>query len=538
MTQIGEGIAVTQITDPDKPHWVQVEYKYANGKPVKGRFIATDSSGMTWAGILNDKGQACLSGLPPGSVEFELVAEDTEAELKQMRASIKTVLDGIIAEQKAEAAKHEKELAQQNALMQAGSHYWAYTKGFWNGAVGLVTFAKDVVVKTAEVAQYLSPLERINNLLHAGYKSYQDGTLTSAQWKQNLAKNLQDEEIKDIAHILGIDARHLSPEGLQQLKELFAEAYEITAFIADDKESLDLLTQFGKDYAGAQSSIEWAEFAGGGVFEIVLAALLLMFTGGAGNIAQGASKIRHAGKLKSLGSIFRNLGKLLKRKKLRRKIRVNVDTKKPVQTELPKDKKIASADRNNKKKSVGRSLAEERAHVKNLSQEAAEAEKRGDLKLRDAKIAEARSFLSERVLDNPDIPNADKPKALIDRLDVSSPKDKAVFWSGDKNAAKQLAKEIDGVCLETTNGGRIIDDWPELNNKFPGWAGDPPPNGFDFWGGVSEKYASGVTGDVRVIQTAERAAQGGGYVWKNAEKAVLENSMESGSVTKIINIVL
>ena len=75
-----------------------------------------------------------------------------------------------------------------------------------------------------------------------------------------------------------------------------------------------MLTQFGKDYAGAQSSIEWAEFAGGGVFEIVLTALLLMFTGGVGNVAQGASKIRHAGKLKSLGSIFRNLGKLLKRK--------------------------------------------------------------------------------------------------------------------------------------------------------------------------------------------------------------------------------
>ena len=148
-----------------------------------------------------------------------------------------------------------------------------------------------------------------------------------------------DEEIKDIARILGIDAKHLSSEGLQRLKELFAEAYEITAFIADDKESLDMLTQFGKDYAGAQSSIEWAEFAGGGVFEIVLTALLLMFTGGVGNVAQGASKIRHAGKLKSLGSIFRSLGKLLKRKKLRKKNRVNVDTKKPVKTELPEDKK-------------------------------------------------------------------------------------------------------------------------------------------------------------------------------------------------------
>ncbi len=74
-----------------------------------------------------------------------------------------------------------------------------------------------------------------------------------------------------------------------------------------------------------------------------------MFTGGAGNIAQGASKIRHAGKLKSLGSIFRNLGKLLKRKKLRRKVRVNVDTKKPVKTELPRDTKVSSKPNAEKK---------------------------------------------------------------------------------------------------------------------------------------------------------------------------------------------
>src|SRR5690554_1626566 len=122
--------------------------------------------------------------------------------------------------------------------------------------------------------------------------------------ERKLVQNLQDEEIKDIACILGIDANDFSAEDLQKLKQTFAEAYEITAFIADDPETLDMLTQFGKDYAGAQSTIEWAEFAGGGVFEIVLTALLLMFTGGVGNVAQAASKIRHAGKLKSLGLYF------------------------------------------------------------------------------------------------------------------------------------------------------------------------------------------------------------------------------------------
>src|SRR5690606_15720534 len=263
-------------------------------------------------------------------------------ELARTRADIKAVLDQIIEEQRAEAAQHEAELARQSAFGQAASHYGAYLKGIWNGAVGLVTFVKDAAVKTAEIAQYLNPLERVNNALHAAYQTYRDGAMNSAQWKESFVSNLQDEEIKDIARILGIDPSHLSPEGLQNLKNLFAEAYEITAFIADDPESLDMLTQFGKDYAGAQSSIEWAEFAGGGGFEIVLTALLLMFTGGIGNAVQGVSKIRHAGKLKSLGSIFRNLGRLLKRNKLQRKVRVEVDTKKSVQTELPEDKRVST----------------------------------------------------------------------------------------------------------------------------------------------------------------------------------------------------
>ena len=75
---------------------------------------------MAWTGKLKDQGQSCLSNLPADSVEFELVSEDIEDELKQTRANIKSVLDAIVAEQKAEAAKHEKELAQKNALIQAG----------------------------------------------------------------------------------------------------------------------------------------------------------------------------------------------------------------------------------------------------------------------------------------------------------------------------------------------------------------------------------------------------------------------------------
>ncbi len=81
-----------------------------------------------------------------------------------------------------------------------------YTKGIWNGAVGLVTFVKDVAVKGAEIASYLSPIEGMNDAVSAAYKSYYNGELSSAQWKESFANNLNDEKLKDIAAILGIDA--------------------------------------------------------------------------------------------------------------------------------------------------------------------------------------------------------------------------------------------------------------------------------------------------------------------------------------------
>src|SRR5690606_24498646 len=118
-------------------------------------------------------------------------------------------------------------------------------------------------------------------------------------------------------------------------------------------------TQFGKDYAGAQSTIEWAEFAGGGVFEIVLTALLLMFTGGVGNVVQVAGKIRHAGKLKSLGSIFRNLGRLLKRKKLQRNVSGGVDQKHTITTEFPPDRRNSTLT-NHQRAAIGERTAHDK----------------------------------------------------------------------------------------------------------------------------------------------------------------------------------
>ena len=124
---------------------------------------------------------------------------------------------------------------------------------------------------------------------------------------------------------------------------------------------------------------------------------------------------------------------------------------------------------------------------------------------------------------------AKNPQAVIDRLDVSSPRDGAVFWSGAKEAAKARAQEIGGVALETTPGGRVIDDWQLLNESFRWEQG-----GKELWGGISTRYAQGATGKVHVVQSEYKAAQGGGDVWKEFELPELLRQQRRGRVTEIL----
>jgi hypothetical protein len=147
--------------------------------------------------------------------------------------------------------------------------------------------------------------------------------------------------------MLGIDIRNLDKD---EVLAIVTEAYETVAYIADDAEFRDMFVQFGKDYAGAQSSIEWAEFAGGGLFEIVLTALLLAFTGGLGNAAQIASKIRHAARLRTLGGMLRKLGKLLQRKKLSQQTKGGVDSKHKVTAEKPEGAEAKLGERQQRRR--------------------------------------------------------------------------------------------------------------------------------------------------------------------------------------------
>ena len=319
MTQLGEGTQIGTIQDDvEDSHCLEVNYCYPGGLPVEGTYLATDSDGLQHRGSLNDLGGLRLNRLPAGQVDVELIPFEDSDTLETLRKNIKGVLGDILAEKRAETEPTE-------------------ARGFWNGAVGLIEFAKDTLSTVTDIAEYLSPIERLNNLLDDSYKSYQSGNLTEEKWRQSLLDNMEQEELEDLSRLLGFDPSKIN-------LTLITEAYEITVLIATDDATLDILRGFAKDYAGAQSNLDWAEFAGGGVFEIALAALLIAFTGGAGLIAQAGSKIRHISRLRKLGGLLRRLGKVLKRRQLNKKVRVGVDNKTKVEAERLEGPKLTSGE--------------------------------------------------------------------------------------------------------------------------------------------------------------------------------------------------
>lgn len=198
------------------------------------------------------------------------------------------------------------------------------------------------------------------------------------------------------------------------------------------------------------------------------------------------------------------------------------------------------ATRANTKKQVvaDAAIAAERERITRLSQEAADAQEKGNKVLAAAKIDEARAILRPYLPKTPD----DSWDEVVKRLDVSSPKDGAVFWSGTADqanktgkpdAARAFAEKIGGVTLETTPGGRIVDGWDEVNKGFA-WNEDkgPPPWASDLWADLSEKYAEGTSGVINVVQTPDRLWDPR-TIWHKAEKPTLLERLEAGKIDAI-----
>ncbi|MDG9668158.1 hypothetical protein ONV78_10470 [Hahella sp. CR1] len=293
----------------------------AAGLPYKVTVVA---DGSVHTGVLGSDGAAKLSDLPASEVEAEFGEAPDEAAISAARGQIASALEGILKEEREDAAKRDEAFSKLNILQKKAELENRVVKGVFDAGVGMLEFLDNVL-------ELVSPTEMLNRAIKTSWESYNTET---DDWKSDFIKNFDKSNHDALVKALGFDPNMVTPE-------LIAEAQEIASFVYEDAETQAILASFAKEFATSQHITELAEFAGGGAFEIVLAALLASATGGVGAAGMAVSKVRLMPKLAKLGELLRNLAKQLKKKY--RFIKKKGSTNGSVEAKLNKPESVEAA---------------------------------------------------------------------------------------------------------------------------------------------------------------------------------------------------
>ena len=282
---------------------VGLRFVWDNGECLGANlpYSLSPAGGNAVRGSLDSRG-GLIQTIPSGEYQAQLLADaDVDTDISNARAELQAVLDEILAAERAEAARLQAIQDQRSALSNYGHRRLAAGKGFFLGAWGLLRTAK-------EFSDLVNPFTTFSNALRSAWQARASEGET---WLAAYNRQFSAEQHREVVEALGFDPSSITREQL-------AEAYELACFIYEDGPSKAMLGRFAVDYAKAQNVEEIAEFSGGALFEIVLAALLIVFTGGIGLAARGAASVSYLDKLARLGNAFRRLGAALKRARIRR----------------------------------------------------------------------------------------------------------------------------------------------------------------------------------------------------------------------------
>ncbi|MCP4324576.1 MAG: hypothetical protein GY787_22505, partial [Alteromonadales bacterium] len=346
MTQIGEGVAIGNITEEDTPyHFSGIQICYPNGKPYTEfvPLLAT-LNGSQNPSPVNFEGLSVQSHLDPGtSVSYE-IGRDPEDEIVKTRQQIKGFLDDIIVRERREQKIMDELFDSQSWWEQEAILLGAFMSGVGDGAIGLVEFTGDVAETGAKALWF--NIQSQGNILEAGWEKYVEGD------KKGYFDSLDAKNTKDFADAFGI-----TPD---KLKDSMLLAYEMMAFIAEDSETQKMLAEFSLEYVKAQSKVEMVNIVGSAAFDTILGAVLALTTGGAGNVAQITAKMRHVTQLKGLAIKFKKLFKLLKQKKTYKPnvkgslnkitdVKLDLPPKQKIEVNKPQDKTFEKKKKENEK---------------------------------------------------------------------------------------------------------------------------------------------------------------------------------------------
>lgn len=285
------------------------------------------ASGNALRGNLDTRGSLTQT-IPSGDYEAQLLLDtNVDADVSSARTELQGVLDEILAAERAEAARLQAIQDQRSAASNYLHRQLAMGKGFFLGAWGLLKTAK-------EYSDLVNPFTVFSNTLRSAWKAQ---VSNGESWLLTFSRQFNAEQHRELVEALGFDPSSITREQL-------AEAYELACFIYEDGPSKAMLGHFAVDYAKAQNAEEIAEFSGGALFEIVLAALLIAFTGGIGLAARGAASVSYTSKLARLGNALKRLSAALKRARIRRggRAKGSGTGARTVEVERPKDAPIST----------------------------------------------------------------------------------------------------------------------------------------------------------------------------------------------------
>lgn len=119
----------------------------------------------------------------------------------------------------------------------------------------------------------------------------------------------------------------------------------------------------------------------------------------------------------------------------------------------------------------------------------------------------------------------------VSYFDFSSEPGKGYLWSDSNDptlgraAAESYIAANGGTIMEMTQGGKVLDGWSWLQEKFPDWHGKQKW----LWIAASEKYASGLSGEVIYFNSTYE-----GDIYLNYELRMLKELYEDNVVTGLV----
>lgn len=122
-------------------------------------------------------------------------------------------------------------------------------------------------------------------------------------------------------------------------------------------------------------------------------------------------------------------------------------------------------------------------------------------------------------------------EGFVKGLDLSTERDKACFWSGDKYRITDIAAIMGWQTFNSTPGGKVLDEWDWLNIKFPWKNNFGTGNQYDpmkLWNAASKEFADHVYGETTYFFEDYE-----GVTWQSCEGPIVHERIADGKITSL-----